>query len=61
MADRFFNLIRKEQGTKVILRRKLPEQTAFRELKHWKQLARNSGGRVYFELVEVPPELAGIQ
>jgi hypothetical protein len=55
--QKYFNLVRKHRGDMSIFQRNLTEDVAFKQLKHWKAQARNAGGRVYFELVEVPYEL----
>lgn len=52
-----FNIVRKHRGDVSIFKRELDRKIAISELKHLKNLARNSGGRVFFEMVEVPYEL----
>lgn len=57
MSERKFNLIRTERGNVTIFKRGLSEREAFQELKHWKRMARNAGGRAFFKLVELPAEI----
>lgn len=52
-----FNLIRKHRGEVSIFRRNLHHKEAVQLMRHYKNLAKNSGGHVYFEIVEVPKEL----
>lgn len=58
-----YNIVRKHNGDVEIFKRYLFEKAAKTEVKHWKNMARNSGGHVYFDMVLVPWELtpAGIE
>lgn len=57
MDNKRFNITRRQGRNVTIFRRNLPEADAKREVRHWKRLARNAGGHVYFEVVQVPEEL----
>jgi hypothetical protein len=56
--DGRYNIVRSEGKTKSIFKSNLDGKTARDQLKHWKNMARNSGGRVFFDLVPVPADLA---
>lgn len=53
-----YNIVRTEGRVKSIFEANLNGKTARLKLKHWKSMARNSGGRVFFDLVPVPADLA---
>lgn len=52
-----YNIIRTEGKNKTIFRRNLNGKDTRRELHHWKNMARNSGGRVFFHAEPVPAEV----
>lgn len=52
-----YNITRTQGRDVTIFMRDLTEKDAKTQLKHWKNLARNSGGHVYFNMVAVPPEV----
>lgn len=55
--DGVYNIIRKQGEDVTIFLERLSGKETKRQLRHWKNLARNSGSNVYFEAVAVPPEL----
>jgi hypothetical protein len=57
-ASQRFNIIRTEGRNKSIFQPNLDEKTAKSQLRHWKRMARNSGGHVYFDMVPMPADLA---
>lgn len=52
-----YNIIRTEGRNKTIFKPNLDGKTAKTELAHWKRMARNSGGHVYFDIVPMPADL----
>ena len=55
--QKLFNIVRKHKGNVSIFLRNLSEKNAVAQIRHWKRMARNSGGHVFFDMVEVPYEL----
>lgn len=53
-----YNIVRKEGRKTSVFKSNLRGTDARRELKHWKRLARNAGGRVFFEAVPAPTDTA---
>lgn len=56
--DGLYNIVRTEGRNKSVFRGRLSGKDARAQLKHWKAMARNSGGRVYFDIVPMPEDLA---
>lgn len=52
-----YNIIRTQGRNKSIFLRNLDGVTTRRELSHWKKMARNAGGNVYFNAEPVPTEV----
>jgi phosphoenolpyruvate synthase/pyruvate phosphate dikinase len=57
MTEKLYNIVRKHNGGVTIFQRNLKHKDAVTQIKHWKRMARNSGGRVFFDMVEVPYEM----
>lgn len=57
MSKKLYNIVRKHNGNVSIFLRNLSEKDAVTQIRHWKRMARNSGGHVFFDMVEVPEEL----
>lgn len=55
--DSLYNIVRTERGKKTIFLSNLSGADAKTQLAHWKRMARNSGGKVYFDAVPVPKDL----
>lgn len=53
-----YNIVRTEGRNKSIFQSNLDGKTAKVQLTHWKRMARNSGGRVFFDIVQVPADLS---
>lgn len=53
-----YNIVRTEGRNKTIFKSNLSGKDARSQLKHWKSMARNSGGRVFFDIVLMPEDLA---
>jgi hypothetical protein len=51
-----YNIIRKEGRKTTTFRSNLRGTEARTQLRHWKRLARNAGGRVFFEVVPTPAD-----
>lgn len=55
--DGIYNIVRTFKGSKSIFRERLKGIEARAQLRHWKNMARNAGGHVYFDAVPVPKEV----